>query len=173
MGKQTQHEILDGFHNSKGRERCARHNIDMYAQINMYDIKIFKHYITTTNRVIMWIRTDTHIANEIGRLAPRIRNRNFQIHTWIPKFSRSRKAQLDKIFMSYKERRNKNIKYIIKAEKCDLEVLCKYLDKDQQIPYRRIYIGVLGAIPHHKTETKPKEETPSEHDFTTVMSKNN
>ena len=34
--------------------------------------------------------------------------------------------------MSFKESRNENFRYIIKAGKCDQEVLCKYLDKDQQ-----------------------------------------
>ena len=54
-------------------------------------VEIYELYITTNNGVAVWYLTDPHNAAKIFHLAPRIRDDNFQVRTYIPDIARAQK----------------------------------------------------------------------------------
>ena len=152
---QSEKDILFGINNARCREDCIKAKLENYCNINAEDVKIFEHYVTTGNGVILWFRTERHISDEIFRIAPPIRSQDFGIRTFIPEIARLRKQKIDKTLLTYKEEKNQNLRYYIKNGRCDLELFCK--DGSTNSPYRRMDISMLGSIPKLKLNMKEKE----------------
>ena len=73
--------------------------------------------------------------------------------------------------MSYKKDKDDKFRYIVKNGINDIEVMCKTLQNNG--PYQRIDIGILGAVPKLKLVT-PRSSASTDLDkniFTKVLSK--
>ena len=73
--------------------------------------------------------------------------------------------------MAYKKEKDEKFRYLVKNGKTDIEVLCKTLQNNG--PYQRLDIGILGAVPKLKLVT-PRSQASAELDnnaFTKVLSK--
>ena len=60
-------------------------------------------------------------------------------------------SNVDELFMTYKTERDPGFRYLVKSGLVDIEVLCK--TENSGAPYRRIDLGLLGAVPDLKTVT--------------------
>ena len=96
-----------------------------------------------------------------------------QIKLYVPDVARERKRSIDKLFMDFKTKRDRNFRYIVKNLTTDLEILVKSVDPNRGGPYRKIDIAILGAIPELNLKINKKIETPAEgpNEFTTVSSR--
>ena len=173
LGSQTENEMLHDSKNITAREECIKYLIEFHCRINSEDINIYEHYITSTTGVIMWFRTDKHIAQAIYKAAPKMRTDECQIQLYIPDVARDRKRHIDRLFMEYKTQRDKNFRYLVKNTSSDIEILVKSVDPNRGGPYRKIDLALLGEIPDLKLKID-KKETAHEIDpnkFTKVTSR--
>ena len=161
IGPQSDNDIMFGQINAKARKSSIKNTIELYCQIHSDNIEIFEHYVTTAGGIIIWFRTQSHIASAIYRAAPRIHSQFVQIRTYILEMAPERKKYLDKLLMTFKDEKEKNLWYIFKNREVDLEALLK--NAASNAPYRRINIEALGAVPSLKFITG-KEKVPNEVD---------
>ena len=171
FGVQSEAEALFGAHNGKAREDWAKQKIEIFCAINVEDIVIDEHYVTSNNGVIMWLKCQDYIVREMHKMSPKIRSPDFQVKIFIPSIARDRKKYVDSLFMDFKKQKDPNFRYLVKNGTTDLEVLCKTLDNNG--PYQRIDLSILGAIPKLKLVT-PKSVAliqKENEDFTKVLSK--
>ena len=103
---QSNHNVLFGVQNTKAREQCIKHKLDIYGNSKTEDVKIFEHFVTVTNGVILWFRAEKP-------LAPEIRCKEFQVRTFIPDIVRPREQYPDMLFMEYNDVGNSNFRDII------------------------------------------------------------
>ena len=162
LGEQSEHDIIFASQNHTAREECLKHNIEFFCRIHSDDIRIYEHYATISSGVILWFKTDKHIAEAIYKAAPMIRSQEFQIKTYIPSIARDRKRYIDKILLDYKKDVDSDLRFIVKNNTTDLEVLLKSTKPNRLGPYRRIDPAILGEVPDLdlKTEKPDINTTP-------------
>ena len=102
LGSQSDNDILYGALNSKAREDFIKQTIELYCWIQSDDIDVLDHYVTTAGGLILWFKTQTHIATAIYRAAPKIRSQEVQIGTFIPTIARERKKITDREKYEYR-----------------------------------------------------------------------
>ena len=128
--------MLFASQNYTAREECIKHNLEFYCRIHADDIKISEHYATLSSGVILWFKIEKHMAETIYEAAPKIRNQDIQIKTFVPSIARDRKRYIDKILLHYKKEVDSDLRYIIKNNTTDLEVLLKSTKPNREGPYR-------------------------------------
>ena len=173
LGEQSEHDIIFASQNHTAREECLKHNIEFFCRIHSDDIRIYEHYATISSGVILWFKTDKHIAEAIYKAAPKIRSQEIQIKTYIPSIARDRKRYIDKILLDYKKDVDSDLRFIVKNNTTDLEVLLKSTKPNRLGPYRRIDPAILGEVPDLdlKTEKPDVNTTPDPNAFSTVENK--
>ena len=58
FGDQTESEILFGAQNKKSRIACIKHKVEIFCAINSEDYEVIDHYVTISNGVIFWFKTE-------------------------------------------------------------------------------------------------------------------
>merc|ERR1711954_293899 len=120
---------------------------------------ISKLYVTTTGQVVAWLKTTPNRVQEIFRRASQIQNNNFKTKVFVPKMARQRKVDIDKTLLEAKKS-IKDLRYIIRNGKDDLQVLMKRGNMEKYMEYP---IEKLGAIaPLSPKQKKQIPATPAQ-----------
>merc|ERR1711954_238966 len=148
----------------KDRRRAIKDKVERFARIHRDQLDIEDYYITTKNRIIAWVKTDSRLVTEIHKRAARSQIKEFRTTIFFPKFARDRKAKVDNILMGYK-RENSDFCYIVRNGDQDIRVLIKRISEGDRCPYRELSLDVLGRISPLKTQVRPK--SPEKHSNST------